>query len=278
MQHARGPAGRRLARVVLERVALGHGLRVLADHVEVEDLGNEVAVGGGEQEAHEHDRHRDPGQDRRRSHPPRPKGRGPCTLVHGPAHSTTRASLDSPAALPQHACGVMLALPDWNELLRSPLFETFSLLVGLIVGSFANVCIHRIPLGESVVSPPSRCPYCGTLVRPYDNVPVLSFLMLGGRCRSCRTLISLRYPIVEATNGLLYLTLAVALRAPDPDGGGDGPLDRAPRPEPHRPRPPHPPRRDHAARDRDRPSRELPARLSLAAPGGGGRRARRATS
>jgi leader peptidase (prepilin peptidase)/N-methyltransferase len=103
----------------------------------------------------------------------------------------------------------MLALPDWNELFRSPLFETLSLLVGLIVGSFANVCIYRIPAGKSVVSPPSRCPYCESLVRPYDNVPVLSFLLLGGRCRSCRTLISLRYPIVEATNGLLYLALAV---------------------------------------------------------------------
>jgi leader peptidase (prepilin peptidase) / N-methyltransferase len=106
-------------------------------------------------------------------------------------------------------CEVILALPDWSDFLRSPVFETFSFLVGLIVGSFANVCIHRLPLGLSVVSPPSRCPHCESLVRPYDNVPLVSFLLLGGRCRECRTLIPLRYPAVEAANGFIYLALAV---------------------------------------------------------------------
>jgi leader peptidase (prepilin peptidase)/N-methyltransferase len=83
-----------------------------------------------------------------------------------------------------------------------------ALLLGLIVGSFANVCIHRIPLGQSIVRPPSRCPKCGALVRAFDNVPVLSWLWLRGRCRECRAPISPRYPLVEALNGALYGGLA----------------------------------------------------------------------
>ncbi len=89
----------------------------------------------------------------------------------------------------------------------SPFVEAAALLFGLVVGSFANVCIHRVPLEQSVVHPPSRCPSCGALIRPVDNVPVLSFLRLRGRCRSCQVPISPRYPIVEATNGLLWLAL-----------------------------------------------------------------------
>src|SRR5262249_21717732 len=100
-------------------------------------------------------------------------------------------------------------------LLRSPLFETMAFLVGLVVGSFANVCIYRLPAGESVVSPPSRCPHCGEHIGALDNVPVLSFLWLSGRCRHCRTLIPFRYPVVELTNGLLWLGLA-ALGGPTP--------------------------------------------------------------
>lgn len=103
--------------------------------------------------------------------------------------------------------------PDWTLLLRSPAFETTALLLGLVVGSFANVCIHRLPRRESVVSPPSRCPACGALIRARDNVPVLSWLLLRARCRSCRAPISPRYPLVEAANGLLWLALAV-LRGP----------------------------------------------------------------
>ena len=98
--------------------------------------------------------------------------------------------------------------PDLSLLLRSPAFEVTALLMGLVVGSFANVCIHRLPLGLSVVRPPSRCPACGALIKAYDNLPVLGFLLLRGRCRACRTPISWRYPAVEAANGLLWLAIA----------------------------------------------------------------------
>jgi leader peptidase (prepilin peptidase)/N-methyltransferase len=99
--------------------------------------------------------------------------------------------------------------PDWSLLLRTPAFETTAFLLGLVVGSFANVCIHRLPLGLSVVRPPSRCPGCGALVAPRDNVPLVGWLLLRGRCRSCRAPISWRYPAVEAANGLLWLALAL---------------------------------------------------------------------
>lgn len=99
---------------------------------------------------------------------------------------------------------------DWSQLLRTPAFETTALLLGLVVGSFANVCIHRLPRGESVVRPRSRCPACGVPIGARDNLPVLGFLLLGGRCRACRAPISWRYPAVEAANGLLWLGLALA--------------------------------------------------------------------
>jgi leader peptidase (prepilin peptidase)/N-methyltransferase len=107
----------------------------------------------------------------------------------------------------------MLPLPDWTLLLRTPAFEVTASLLGLAAGSFANVCIHRLPQGRSVVIPPSRCPRCEVLIRPWDNVPVLSWLLLRGRCRGCRAPISARYPAVEAATGLLWLGLA-ALRGP----------------------------------------------------------------
>ena len=78
-------------------------------------------------------------------------------------------------------------------------------LLGSIVGSFLNVCIYRMPRGLSIVSPSSRCPSCGTPIRPYDNVPIMSFLLLGGRCRYCKSKISARYPFVEALNGIMYV-------------------------------------------------------------------------
>jgi leader peptidase (prepilin peptidase)/N-methyltransferase len=90
-------------------------------------------------------------------------------------------------------------------------FEWQALLFGLIVGSFANVCIHRLPRGESLVRPRSRCPKCGTPISALDNIPVLSWLFLRGRCRRCRARISWRYPAVEAANGLLWMGLAAAL-------------------------------------------------------------------
>jgi leader peptidase (prepilin peptidase)/N-methyltransferase len=79
---------------------------------------------------------------------------------------------------------------------------------GLVVGSFLNVCIYRIPRGESIVLPRSRCPRCGAAIRPYDNVPVLSYLILRGRCRSCENPISIRYPVVELVTGLLFYACA----------------------------------------------------------------------
>jgi leader peptidase (prepilin peptidase)/N-methyltransferase len=103
-----------------------------------------------------------------------------------------------------------------GALLEAPFWPWTALALGLVVGSFANVCIHRIPRRESVVSPPSRCPSCGTLIRPWDNVPVLSYLVLRGRCRGCRRPISARYPAVEALNGLLYFAAAHLRGAAEP--------------------------------------------------------------
>ena len=82
---------------------------------------------------------------------------------------------------------------------------TFAL--GAIVGSFLNVVIHRYPREESIVFPPSRCPSCGTQIKPYDNVPILAWLWLRGRCRACRAPITLRYPLVELANGLFWVAI-----------------------------------------------------------------------
>lgn len=87
------------------------------------------------------------------------------------------------------------------------LFAAYVFLLGAITGSFLNVVIHRLPLGESVVFPPSRCPSCRERIAPYDNIPVISWLLLRGRCRNCGVPISTRYPLVEAANGLLWLAV-----------------------------------------------------------------------
>jgi leader peptidase (prepilin peptidase)/N-methyltransferase len=76
---------------------------------------------------------------------------------------------------------------------------------GLIIGSFLNVCISRIPEGESVVSPGSRCPRCKTAIAWYDNIPVVSYLALGGKCRRCGLAISALYPAVEAVTALAFV-------------------------------------------------------------------------
>jgi leader peptidase (prepilin peptidase)/N-methyltransferase len=78
-------------------------------------------------------------------------------------------------------------------------------LLGLAFGSFLNVCIWRVPRGQSIVSPPSHCPRCNKPIRGYDNIPVLSYLLLGGRCRYCRKPISVRYPLVEALTAALFV-------------------------------------------------------------------------
>jgi len=96
-----------------------------------------------------------------------------------------------------------------QEAIETPLWPVAALALGLIVGSFANVCVHRLPLGQSVVTPRSRCPHCGAAISAGDNVPLLSYALLRGRCRYCRAPISVRYPLVEAVNGLLYLAIAL---------------------------------------------------------------------
>jgi leader peptidase (prepilin peptidase) / N-methyltransferase len=78
-------------------------------------------------------------------------------------------------------------------------------LLGLTVGSFLNVIIARVPHGQSIVWPGSRCPKCGRSLAWYENVPVLSFIVLGGRCRSCRAPISIRYPLIEVLTALLFV-------------------------------------------------------------------------
>jgi len=79
-----------------------------------------------------------------------------------------------------------------------------ALVFGLLIGSFLNVCIHRWPRGRSIVKPRSHCVRCRKIIAWYDNIPVLSYILLGGRCRHCGRHISVRYPIVELINGLVY--------------------------------------------------------------------------
>src|SRR3954467_2406965 len=87
-------------------------------------------------------------------------------------------------------------------------------LLGLIIGSFLNVVAWRLPRGESLVKPRSKCPGCDTQLKAYDNIPVLSWLMLRGRCRGCGERISARYPVVEAITAVLYVAV-VALKLDD---------------------------------------------------------------
>lgn len=96
------------------------------------------------------------------------------------------------------------------------LFDLYVLVAGLIVGSYLNVVIHRLPRRRSTVLPPSRCPSCGSRIRARDNIPVLSFLLLRGRCRSCGRRISLRYPLVEGSTAALFVG-ALERFGPEPD-------------------------------------------------------------
>ena len=81
----------------------------------------------------------------------------------------------------------------------------YAALIGLIVGSYLNVLIHRIPVGKSTVLPRSRCPFCSGAIHVYDNIPVVSYLVLGGKCRRCRAPISPRYPTIELLTSLLFV-------------------------------------------------------------------------
>jgi len=85
------------------------------------------------------------------------------------------------------------------------IITVFFFLFGIIVGSFLNVCITRIPEEISIVLPGSRCPRCGTPIKPYDNVPVFAWLWLGGKCRACGLPISAMYPLIELATGLLFV-------------------------------------------------------------------------
>jgi leader peptidase (prepilin peptidase)/N-methyltransferase len=90
-----------------------------------------------------------------------------------------------------------------------PIFMVFTFIFGLILGSFLNVCIYRIPLKKSIVTPPSGCPGCGERIRFYDNIPIISYIILMGRCRHCSKPISIRYPLIELLTGLLSLSVFI---------------------------------------------------------------------
>ena len=92
-----------------------------------------------------------------------------------------------------------------------PWLTVYVFVIGLVFGSFVNVCIYRLPVGKSVVRPRSACPACGTPIRWYQNIPVLSWMFLGGKCGACGARISVRYPIIELLCGLVVLGLWVGL-------------------------------------------------------------------
>lgn len=99
----------------------------------------------------------------------------------------------------------------------------YATLLGAVLGSFLNVCVHRWPRDESVVKPRSRCPACGNAIAWYDNVPVLSWLLLRGRCRHCGNRISVRYPLVELIVAAIWGASAfVAVQAADASPAGAG--------------------------------------------------------
>ena len=109
------------------------------------------------------------------------------------------------AALPPllHVWGARGLKPRAPTVDQSPMEATFAGVLGAIMGSFLNVVTFRLPRRESLVTPRSRCPSCGAPVRPYDNIPILSWLLLRGHCRDCSARISPRYPLVEAGTALL---------------------------------------------------------------------------
>jgi leader peptidase (prepilin peptidase) / N-methyltransferase len=100
-----------------------------------------------------------------------------------------------------HTAASMVSLPAGSH--GDPLVVLVAFVMGACIGSFLNVCIYRIPAEESVVRPGSRCPRCATPIAWYDNVPLVSWALLGARCRTCRASIPMRYPLVEAATGAL---------------------------------------------------------------------------
>lgn len=91
----------------------------------------------------------------------------------------------------------------------SLILNTAAFILGACIGSFLNVCIYRIPAGVSIVSPGSSCPRCGTVISYYDNIPIFGYLMLRGKCRTCKAPISFRYPFIEVLTGLFCLACAM---------------------------------------------------------------------
>lgn len=102
---------------------------------------------------------------------------------------------------------LLLLLNSFDTLTGLPIWlgYIFFFILGSIIGSFLNVVIHRIPLEESIVFPNSACPKCNEKIKAYDNLPIISWLILGGKCRKCKNPISIRYPAVELLTGLLFL-------------------------------------------------------------------------
>ena len=92
----------------------------------------------------------------------------------------------------------------WGDSMES-IFPIIIFILGLLIGSFLNVCIYRIPRGENIAYPPSHCTSCGNDIKPYDLIPVLSWIFLRGKCRNCREKISIRYALVELVTATLFL-------------------------------------------------------------------------
>ena len=95
------------------------------------------------------------------------------------------------------------------------LIYVFVFVIGTAIGSFLNVVIYRIPLGKSIISPPSSCPNCGEKIKPWHNLPVLGWFILGGKCANCKESISIRYPIIELITGILAVIIYYKLKSID---------------------------------------------------------------
>jgi len=91
----------------------------------------------------------------------------------------------------------------------------FLFILGSAIGSFLNVVIYRIPLNKSIISPPSSCPSCGERIKPYHNIPIFGWIILGGKCANCKEKISIRYPIIEFLSGLLAVAIYYKLKTLD---------------------------------------------------------------
>jgi len=91
----------------------------------------------------------------------------------------------------------------------------FIFVFGLIIGSFLNVVIYRVPIGKSIISPPSSCPKCHTLIKPYHNIPILGWILLKGKCANCKERISIRYPLIELITGIVAVLIYLKIKEID---------------------------------------------------------------